>query len=283
MKIKNEVVYANYKTIKAEFSTIYGNNNTVTGDSNKIVGNNNEIKGDCNSIMGNNNKINGDCNSIVGNNNNMKGDCNTIVGNKNNSKGDCNTKKDKNNNYLYEDNKIIKQPHKNKTVFVSNGNKFSSMGNNNQTNFFNNGRIMNQFVNGIQTIKDGIEIKNCEIPNDLEITTNNQFNIDSFFNNNLIQIGSNNDRIIDLTDKEEKKDEEIKVPDEEKEEDIKEEDKISEELICKICESKKVNTVVLNCGHSRMCISCSREWVIKQKNKKCPFCREDIKKIIKKF
>lgn len=84
------------------------------------------------------------------------------------------------------------------------------------------------------------------------------------------------------------KKEEIEIPDEEIEESIKEEDNINEEYICLICSDKKINTVILDCKHSKMCISCSRKIMLEDnkinKDAQCPVCRTHIKKgIIKIF
>lgn len=71
------------------------------------------------------------------------------------------------------------------------------------------------------------------------------------------------------------------IPDEE---DVLDKD-ILEELLCIICMERKINTVILDCGHSKMCVTCSRVIIFgEETNRKCPVCRKELKKgIIKIF
>lgn len=50
--------------------------------------------------------------------------------------------------------------------------------------------------------------------------------------------------------------------------------------VCKICYEKRINTCISPCGHSVVCIGCSRELSI-QKKSKCPICRVEIERIVK--
>jgi len=45
---------------------------------------------------------------------------------------------------------------------------------------------------------------------------------------------------------------------------------------CCICMERGKNTVILDCGHVQLCVTCSRELV--KFKKECPFCRKKIEK-----
>eukprot|EP01083_Nonionella_stella_P139534 425813_1 len=49
--------------------------------------------------------------------------------------------------------------------------------------------------------------------------------------------------------------------------------------VCGVCMTNVINTVMIPCGHCFSCWSCSE----KQKIKKCPMCRKDVKQILKTF
>jgi hypothetical protein len=48
--------------------------------------------------------------------------------------------------------------------------------------------------------------------------------------------------------------------------------------LCMICYNKKCNTIILPCNHSFACLLCANH--IKQNEKKCPICKNDVKDII---
>jgi hypothetical protein len=48
---------------------------------------------------------------------------------------------------------------------------------------------------------------------------------------------------------------------------------------CKICYSREIDTVFLECAHRVMCHRCAKNSTIR----KCPICRDDIQRIIKTF
>jgi hypothetical protein len=66
------------------------------------------------------------------------------------------------------------------------------------------------------------------------------------------------------------------------------EEKTEEKIIdsndlCIVCANRKVATIIVPCGHSKLCVTCSRELVLTHKNTKCPCCRQKITQIIKIF
>jgi hypothetical protein len=52
----------------------------------------------------------------------------------------------------------------------------------------------------------------------------------------------------------------------------------NEEDLCKICFSRNIVTACVPCGHSVMCVTCSRE--LNEKNG-CPLCRSEITQILR--
>ncbi|MHA1680176.1 MAG: RING finger protein [Promethearchaeota archaeon] len=53
-------------------------------------------------------------------------------------------------------------------------------------------------------------------------------------------------------------------------------------LKCGICLSRRVATVIEDCRHSCMCVTCARK-ICEKATPKCPTCRKEIKKGIKKM
>lgn len=76
----------------------------------------------------------------------------------------------------------------------------------------------------------------------------------------------------------------VEIPKKELESTIKDES-VAEEVLCIICSERRINTVILDCRHSKMCVTCSRRIMLGEiEQRKCPVCREEIKKgIIKIF
>ena len=52
---------------------------------------------------------------------------------------------------------------------------------------------------------------------------------------------------------------------------------------CSICISNKANTVVYDCGHVCMCVTCAKALKKRERSAKCPICRNPIKDIIKLY
>lgn len=70
----------------------------------------------------------------------------------------------------------------------------------------------------------------------------------------------------------------IKVPDE-----YPEEEKVNEENdLCSICMERKIVTVIVDCGHRCLCVTCSRTYQ-NHDNPQCPICRKNITHIIKTY
>lgn len=75
-----------------------------------------------------------------------------------------------------------------------------------------------------------------------------------------------------------------KVANMEKEPEIPEEEKEAEfagldkSMMCSICMERKINTVILDCKMSVLCVTCSRQLMKQKETQKCPICRKSIKK-----
>lgn len=55
--------------------------------------------------------------------------------------------------------------------------------------------------------------------------------------------------------------------------------------ICNICMERKISTVIVDCGHRCLCVTCCQSYKDKEKNKEvcCPICRKKITRIIKTY
>jgi hypothetical protein len=67
-----------------------------------------------------------------------------------------------------------------------------------------------------------------------------------------------------------------------KEEDEDVDENLEENLKCILCCERKINSVIIDCGHSKLCITCSRK-ILFEFNRACPVCRKEIKKGIIKI
>ena len=47
---------------------------------------------------------------------------------------------------------------------------------------------------------------------------------------------------------------------------------------CYTCMDKRANTILLNCGHTGLCVGCAR--TIMQANQNCPLCRQGLSGMI---
>jgi len=54
---------------------------------------------------------------------------------------------------------------------------------------------------------------------------------------------------------------------------------LNENETCKICLINKIRTINLECGHLVFCFKCSKDFILKNMQHKCPLCREYITKI----
>lgn len=91
------------------------------------------------------------------------------------------------------------------------------------------------------------------------------------------------DKFSSVNKKEEKiKEVKIIIPAEDPEEKVINPDNYKEEEICSICMERKINTVIVDCGHRCTCVTCCQNF--KEQNKPlCPICRKDITHIIKTY
>jgi hypothetical protein len=64
---------------------------------------------------------------------------------------------------------------------------------------------------------------------------------------------------------------------------MEEKEGVEEKKDCMICVNKKIATIIIPCGCSKLCITCSRDLVLKYGHKKCPCCNGKINKIMKVF
>lgn len=60
------------------------------------------------------------------------------------------------------------------------------------------------------------------------------------------------------------------------------ENKVVETVYCKICFERKINSISYPCGHA-MCVVCLGKIFYESEEKKCPFCKDVIKQILKIF
>jgi hypothetical protein len=228
-------------------TTFHCDNKIIRGSNNTIYGSNNEINGDHNIIDGSSNRIYGDYNKLIGGSNNqIYGDCNKNNGNGYNNvfTGDHN----KNNGNRYNNVDIT--------------NSFNSM--NNYANFSTDKYKV--FYSGNNNIFGSTDINSNADPYKIFYGNNN--NIDTISNNVI-----NESKITKIK---------IKVPDEDLNEKEINPDHYKEEEICSICMERKIITVIVDCGHRCLCVTCSRKYQ-HQQNPQCPMCRKNITHIIKTY
>jgi len=53
--------------------------------------------------------------------------------------------------------------------------------------------------------------------------------------------------------------------------------------LCIICKDRKSCTVIIDCGHANLCITCVRHLVLDEEITTCPTCRAKMTNIIKIF
>ncbi len=51
--------------------------------------------------------------------------------------------------------------------------------------------------------------------------------------------------------------------------------------LCVICQDRKKNCMIVDCGHLCLCVTCSRTLLLSQ-DKKCPLCRKEIRDGVRK-
>lgn len=55
------------------------------------------------------------------------------------------------------------------------------------------------------------------------------------------------------------------------------------EKACTICFERAVNTVIVPCGHSMLCVTCARNYVLEEAKTICPGCRLPMQQIVRVF
>jgi len=111
------------------------------------------------------------------------------------------------------------------------------------------------------------------------ILTNDPIMTNSNIVNESIIIGRSISNVSDLKDNSNNLEKKIKLPDKEDEISVNPDDFKPEE-ICNICMERKINTVIVDCGHRIFCISCSHQYK-DDASPTCPICRKGITHIIK--
>lgn len=231
------------KKIKKNGAIIRGNKNEIYGKKNQIIGDCNIVYGDENIVNGNKNDIVGNTNIVSGNENNVLGNYNKIKGYKNNSEGIDNIDETKDGND--EDVTTISR-----TIVITNDGQGGSsiLRNMIRSSIFNDdddddgdGDIQLPFGEFAPMLSAmfGIEPKKKK--------------------DNKIKIKTPNGKSVELKESEM----------------INENGEISKD-VCKVCLTNKKNTIIIDCGHIVMCADCARE-ILKEKDKKCPMCRAEIK------
>ncbi len=294
-----------------DHSHITRNNSTINGNHNTIIGNNNTIYGNHNTIRGNNNFITGNHNNYDGQNNKATGSHNSnktknIISAYNNFNDNYYTSRSINNVNSIS-NVVVNTGNNNNISNISNKSNIIDMGNNNNINnsalrfeaITNTGSIRNNdisysFVWGSNTI---INTGNNSVIFNLTGTTICDNNIVPKYNDtfNELHIDELNKQFVNLEVcnnldvKPEYKNyppisfkKKIKLPTPELNEELINPEDFKIEDICNICMERKINTVIVNCGHACFCVTCSQDY----KNKldpTCPICRKLMKRVIKVY
>ncbi len=209
----------------------------IIGSDNEIYGSDNHIYGDDCLIFGNDNVITGDKNKVIGDLNHINGTNNKVKGKGNNIIGSSTSTSD--------------------------------------DRFYSPEQVERVLIKRSVTINYGSVGNYIEL-NTLPFTTSDvDGNSSEDEEEDEEELSYILDRLYE-TDKRENGLEEIvlKIPKGiPKEYNPKNDDKST---LCKICLTNKKNTIIIDCGHHVMCSNCARI-ILKEKCKKCPVCRKEIK------
>lgn len=274
---KNQTIRRNGGTFVAQCCTIYGdsnairgNANTINGDSNMITGNGNTITGDSNAITGNGNTINGDSNSINGNANSIRGDSNYSNGTENTVEGENNAGVDAQSKQFGS---------------IGFGNSFGLFNNVNNVKSFksvnsfqNNCNNVNSFQNNLNNVNSSANVNSrgsCFRPNGQYLF--NFVNTSGDANKPAETVVIHDDDDDDKTRVE--KEAPLQLPDADPHEPEISADDAPD--LCIVCFKRKIRAVIVDCGHSQLCVSCVRECALS--SGLCPTCRTPIKHAIKLF
>lgn len=195
-------------------------------------------------IYGNGNTINGSKNTIYGDYNSINGNCNSVDGDDNAIHGTGNTVKGNNN------------------VVQGNSNTVNGKGN----SVIGQGNVSN---GTFQVPQNGYSLVNIQNVNGV---------INSFNTNSIGSVGDGAVTYVAQFNKPSLSNIK-KVPDEMKDEP---QSVSNGEKECLICFERSIKTVIVDCGHSVYCVSCSREHASKD-NATCPVCRKVITQVIRVF
>lgn len=274
---KNQTIRRNGGTFVAQCCTIYG-------DSNVIRGNGNTINGDSSAITGNGNTINGDSNAITGNRNTINGDSNSINGNANSIRGDSNYSNGTENTVEGENNAGVGAQSRQFGSIIAN-------------NSFGSDAVFNFADYGVSFQNNRYNVNSFNSINSFQ---NNRNNVNSFANVNLGGscfrpngqylfnfVSTNGDAnkpvetvIIHDDDKARvEKEAPLQLPDADPHEPEISADDAPD--LCIVCFKRKIRAVIVDCGHSQLCVSCVRECALS--SGLCPTCRTPIKHAIKLF
>jgi hypothetical protein len=235
----NITIVGDYNTITGSNCTVIGNYNKVTGADSTVTGNHNNVSGmDC-KVFGDYNNVNGMDSNVHGNHNNVSGmDCN-VTGDKNKVSG-------MNSNVNGVDNIVTGMNS------VCNG---ASVGVKQRISTF---KIGNSTFNTYSTVSGIVKQRKSggQIQNFL----------------GCIVSGNQTDTLV------QPKMSTVSIPDELNDEPSAP-DNVNDKQLCSICMFRLKSTVIQDCGHNCMCVTCSRDFMLmdKDKEKKCPICRREIK------
>jgi len=297
----------NNKIIKENFCTITGNENKIFGDKNIIYGDNNEIRGNMNKIYGRGNKIFGNMNDGNGIGNEMIGDQNITMRPPHEERTllrvpphlirrmlmrmpqfdineeDIDDDHDVSNmvNTQMNGHKMIVCVERVESSFTMNdvnfvfrltdgkmsikqgsGNFVTTNSNNVLVEETTNRRVENFFVS--KETEYYVHYKCFEYERFKIIVYDSKIEIENF--DLFPKFKMSGKRSI----------EEPEMPTVKRRKIEKSDKDTPEELICKVCFENKVNTCIIDCGHTCLCSECIA--TIMNDTKKCPICRKEVVK-----
>lgn len=234
-------------------SNIYviGNRNTIYGTNVRIIGNYNKLFGGNSRVRGNHNKIYGDDNEIIGNwNEVIDGKDNRLEGNWNKAPTGCTivrkkSRKRKKRRILSQ---IDKPPTKRRRLSVSHGTLIQTCG---------------DVCGGIGNF---ISFPIPRISGITRIFTNSMSSIPIVMPGMTVNM-TNIPKILEVPTAEK----ETSAPDD-----------TPNTMLCKICMENYHNTLIIDCSHACLCVTCSIK-LLEQKKVRCPICRQYIVKGIRRI
>jgi hypothetical protein len=236
-------------------------NNTIRDNNGSFCVNNTTIIGDSNSIRGNGNTINGNCNSVNGNGNTVFGDNTSLRGNGNTLYGS-------NNSIKGEDNHVRPSSNSKQTSSTTGGGSLIGK-------FVMNNNVGGTFLqanNMTTNIRDGIQtsvVQNGTLSNGIHSIP---------VNGTYVRYPSGRVTIngieVDWQAIAKEKEKKSLFPEEMKDEPVI----VDGEKECVVCFGRSIKTVIVDCGHAVLCVTCARENI-----RECPICRKEVTQIIRTF